>query len=120
MVNTEGGIDDEEFRVAAVVDRVNTTMEVWMGTTTACSQCHNHKFDPFTQKEFYQLFAFFNNTEDRGGSNEPTLQMPTPEQEAESSRLKDVIGEWQKAPPAARLAIGLTGQSGIQARLAAL
>ena len=60
MVNTEGGTDDEEFRIAAIVDRVNTTMTVWMGTTSACTQCHNHKFDPFKQKEFYQLFAFFN------------------------------------------------------------
>ena len=50
MVNTEGGIDDEEFRVAALIDRVNTTMEVWMGTTMGCAQCHNHKYDPFTQR----------------------------------------------------------------------
>jgi hypothetical protein len=120
MVNTEGGIDDEEFRVAAIVDRVNTTMEVWMGTTTACTQCHNHKFDPFTQKEFYQLFAFFNNTADRGGSNEPTLQLPTPEQEAKLDRLKDLIGQWQQVPKAARLAIGLSGQRAVQERIATL
>jgi mono/diheme cytochrome c family protein len=120
MVNTEGGIDDEEFRVAAVVDRVNTTMEVWMGTTTACTQCHNHKFDPFTQKEFYQLFAFFNNTADRGGSNEPTLQLPTPEQEAKLKALQDTISEWQKVPKVARLAIGLTGHRAIQERFAVL
>ena len=76
MTNTEGGVDDEEFRVAAVVDRVNTTLEVWMGTTMACAQCHNHKFDPFTQKEYYQLFAYFNNTRDGGCSVEPTLAVP--------------------------------------------
>src|SRR5260370_33510564 len=76
MVNTEGGVDDEEFRVAAVVDRVNTTMEVWLGTTMACAQCHNHKYDPFTQKEYYQLFAYFNNTQDSGRSVEPTLAVP--------------------------------------------
>lgn len=76
MVNTEGGTDDEEFRVAAIVDRVNTTMEVWMGTTMACVQCHNHKYDPFRQAEYYQLFAFFNSTEDRGRGNAPELPIP--------------------------------------------
>jgi hypothetical protein len=88
MVNTEGGTDDEEFRVAAVVDRVNTTMEVWMGTTLACAQCHNHKYDPFSQKEFYQLFAFFNGTEDRGRSNDPVLALPTPEQATRRARIR--------------------------------
>jgi mono/diheme cytochrome c family protein len=120
MVNTEGGIDDEEFRVAAVVDRVNTTMEVWMGTTIACAQCHNHKFDPFSQKEFYQLFAFFNNTEDRGGSNEPSLKMPTPEEEAKLKSLADVMAGWQKTPVAARVAFGLTGHRAVQESVAAL
>jgi hypothetical protein len=52
MVNSEGGTDDEEFRVAAIIDRVNTTMEVWMGTTMGCAQCHNHKYDPFLQAEY--------------------------------------------------------------------
>src|SRR5262249_1963171 len=60
MVNTEGGTDEEEFRAAAIVDRVNTTFGVWMGTTIGCAQCHNHKYDPFTQREYYQVFAFFN------------------------------------------------------------
>jgi mono/diheme cytochrome c family protein len=88
MVNTEGGTDDEEFRTAAVVDRVTTTMEVWMGTTMGCCQCHNHKFDPFTQQEFYRLFAFFNNTADHGGSNDPILEMPTPAESAVRARLR--------------------------------
>jgi hypothetical protein len=87
MVNTEGGTDDEEFRVAAIVDRVNTTMEVWMGTTMGCAQCHNHKYDPFTQAEYYRLFAFFNNTEDRGRSNEPILEMPTAAEVARQTRI---------------------------------
>ena len=81
MVNTEGGTDDEEFRVAAVVDRINTTMAVWMGTTMGCAQCHNHKFDPFTQKEYYGLYAFLNNTTDGGRSNAPEIPLPTPEEE---------------------------------------
>jgi mono/diheme cytochrome c family protein len=81
MTNTEGGTDDEEFRVAAIVDRVNTTMAVWMGTTIACCQCHNHKYDPFTQKEFYRLFAFFNSTEDRGRSVGPEILVPTADED---------------------------------------
>ena len=64
MTNDEGGTDDEEFRDAAVKDRVATTGQVWMGLTWGCAQCHNHKFDPLSQKEFYQLYAFFNQTED--------------------------------------------------------
>jgi hypothetical protein len=61
--NTEGGVNIEEVRHSGVVDRVNTTMQAWMGTSMACAQCHDHKYDPFKQKEYYQLFAIFNNTE---------------------------------------------------------
>lgn len=64
MTNDEGGTDNEEFRVAAVIDRVNTTWEVTMGTTLACVQCHSHPYDPFTLKDYYQFMAFFNNTRD--------------------------------------------------------
>jgi hypothetical protein len=88
LVNTEGGTDDEEFRVAAVVDRVNTTMSVWMGTTFACAQCHNHKFDPFSQKEYYQLFAFFNGTTDQGRGLEPQLAVPTDEEQERKAASK--------------------------------
>jgi uncharacterized protein DUF1553/uncharacterized protein DUF1549/cytochrome c len=100
IINTEGGIDDEEFRVAAVVDRVNTTLQVWMGSTLACAQCHDHKYDPFTQKEYFQLFAFFNNTADRGGSTAPELAVPTPAQaaiRAELTRLQAQLIEATKA-----------------------
>ena len=64
MTNTEGGTDDEEHRVAAVIDRVNTTFEVWQSTSAGCAQCHGHPFDPLRHEEYYQLFAFFNNTPD--------------------------------------------------------
>lgn len=64
MTNDEDGTDDEEFRVAAVIDRVNTTMEVWQGTTLACVQCHSHPYDPFRHEEYYGIYAFFNNTLD--------------------------------------------------------
>ncbi len=74
MNNDEGGTDNEEFRTAAVIDRVNTTWEVWMGTTMACVQCHSHPYDPFRQTEYYQFLAFFNNTADQDTPDEsPTL-----------------------------------------------
>jgi hypothetical protein len=60
--NVEAGSEPEETRVNQVFDRVNTTAAIWLGTTLECAQCHDHKYDPFTQKEYYQLFAFFNNT----------------------------------------------------------
>lgn len=62
-LNLEAGTDPEEDRVKQIVDRVNTTGTVWLGTSLACAQCHNHKYDPITAKEYYQLFAFFNQTE---------------------------------------------------------
>jgi hypothetical protein len=64
MTNTEGGVNAEEFRIKAVIDRVNTTVQVWLGTTLACAQCHDHPHDAFTQRDYFGLFAFFNNTED--------------------------------------------------------
>lgn len=70
--NTEGGSNAEEYRHASVVDRVNTTAQVWLGSTLACAQCHSHKYDPFSQKEYYQLFAVFNGTEDNNA--EPPTQ----------------------------------------------
>jgi hypothetical protein len=82
--NFEGGIDFEQYRVEAVADRVQTTGAVWMGLTLGCARCHDHKFDPITQKEFFQLFAFFNQAdevdreEDRKDFNKPFLELPTP------------------------------------------
>jgi len=64
MTNDEGGTDNEEFRTAAVLDRVNATWEGLMGTSFACVQCHSHPYDPFRQDEYYQFLAFFNNTRD--------------------------------------------------------
>ena len=69
QINQEGGIDVEQFRVESVVDRVGTTSTVWLGLTLACAQCHDHKFDPLSHKEYYQFFAFFNN------QSEPTLRV---------------------------------------------
>lgn len=64
LINQEGGTDNEQFRNEEVVDRVNTTGAVWMGLTVGCAQCHTHKFDPITQKEYFELFAFFNHGTD--------------------------------------------------------
>jgi mono/diheme cytochrome c family protein len=69
MINQEGGINPEQFRVEAIVDRVNTTGSVFLGLTIGCCQCHDHKFDPISQREYYQFFAFFNN------SDEPLLEL---------------------------------------------
>jgi hypothetical protein len=98
LTNSEGGTDDEEFRNVAVVDRVNTTMAVWMGTTMACAQCHTHKYDPISQHEYFQFFALLNNTADTDKKDEsPTLDVYTDEQrqqkrewEGEIERLKTV------------------------------
>ena len=66
--NGEGGIIPEEYAVEYVVDRVDTTSTVWLGVTLGCARCHDHKFDPFTQKEFYQMFAYFNQVPERGNA----------------------------------------------------
>ncbi len=71
LINQEGGIDVEQFRVDSIVDRVNTTGTVFLGLTVGCAQCHDHKYDPISQREYYQLYAFFNNVD------EPELEIAT-------------------------------------------
>ena len=89
LTNSEGGTQREEFRNAAVVDRVNTTMAVWMGTTMACAQCHNHKFDPISQREYFQLFAVLNNTQDADlNDEEPVLAIYSAEQRRQQTRAQ--------------------------------
>ncbi len=97
MTNTEGGTDDEEFRVAAVKDRANTTSQVWMGLTMGCAQCHSHKYDPITQREYYEFYSFFNQTEDTDQPDErPTLPLPTPEQQLRIESLTAEIEGLEK------------------------
>lgn len=92
VINSEGGIIPEEYRVEYVADRVHTAATILMGVSLSCARCHDHKFDPFTQREFYQFFAFFNNLNEQGeagrvGNAEPTIKAPTPEQSARQQAL---------------------------------
>src|SRR6266508_1166479 len=85
-INAEGGVVPEEYRVEYVVDRVDTTSTVFMGMTLGCARCHNHKYDPFTQKEYYQLTAYFNSIDEDGhsfdqGNSPPVMAAPTKEQQ---------------------------------------
>lgn len=81
LINEEGGTDPEQFRVEAVVDRVNTTGTVFLGLTVGCAQCHDHKYDPISQREYYQLFAYFNSTEfNAGDPAQPRIDVPSPDQ----------------------------------------
>jgi uncharacterized protein DUF1553/uncharacterized protein DUF1549/concanavalin A-like lectin/glucanase superfamily protein/cytochrome c len=94
--NSEGGIVPEEYAVEYVVDRVDTTATVFLGLTVACARCHNHKFDPITQKEFYQLFAYFNNVPEHGkfrrvGNSPPYIAAPLPAQDAQLKRLDEEL-----------------------------
>ena len=96
MTNTEGGTSREEFRTSAVKDRATTTSQVFMGLTMGCAQCHSHKFDPITQKEFYSFFAFFNQTEDNDQPNEtPTISFETEAQKQKRVALTADISALQ-------------------------
>ena len=77
QMNTEGGTDDEEYRLAAVLDRVSTTWQVWQASTFRCTQCHSHPYDPFTHEEYYKFVAFFNTSRDADiNSDAPLLNIP--------------------------------------------
>jgi hypothetical protein len=92
MTNTEGGTDDEEFRTAAVKDRVDTTWQVWLGLTMGCAKCHSHKYDPITMEEYYRFYAIFNQTADADRPDEnPVISAPTPEQAEQIRRIDEQI-----------------------------
>lgn len=105
MINSEGGRIAEESRVEYVVDRTDTMGTVWLGLTLGCARCHDHKYDPLTTRDYYGLYAYFNNLDEnatlRSGQQAPTLEAPTPEQARQRRRLRDKL-------------------SGLQAQLAAL
>jgi hypothetical protein len=105
MTNTEGGTDPEEYRVAAIKDRAITTMQVWMGLTMGCAQCHSHKYDPISQKDFYSFYAVFNQTADANrGDESPTTPAPTQYQLEKNRQLDAQIArlrkEFEKSTPA--------------------
>jgi mono/diheme cytochrome c family protein len=111
LTNNEGGTNDEEFRSVAIVDRVNTTLAVWMGVTMACAQCHTHKYDPFTQREYFQLYDILNQTQDADRRDEsPVLELYTAlqldQREHWERRAADI--EHQLAHPSADMVAGFT------------
>ncbi len=102
VTTSEGGSIADEYYVRYAVDRANTTATVWMGLTAGCAQCHDHKYDPITQKEYYQLYAYFNNiTENAMDGNRkdspPVVKLPTPEQKAQlaiyDAQITDLDGQ---------------------------
>ncbi len=107
LTNREGGVDTEEFRIAQVIDRTNAVGTTWLGLTVGCAQCHDHKFDPLTQREYYQLFAFFNSMKEEdihaplAGELGPYLQT-RPAYEAKRAALfadcglVDLEKEWER------------------------
>lgn len=120
-LNGEGGLIAEEWRVETVIDRVETTALTWLGLTAGCARCHDHKYDPLSQKEFYGLFAIFNNVPESGtltsnrsgGNSDPVIEVPTADQEArlvalnadlekavsdadrQAKRIPELMGAWE-------------------------
>jgi hypothetical protein len=120
--NVEAGTDQEEGRVNQVFDRVNTTATVWLGTTLECAQCHNHKYDPFTLKDYYRLFAFFNQSEQETAFTSPKamaalrftgpyLDLPLAGRGGRARRVHRAAGVARRAHrrPPARVAHGVRG-----------
>lgn len=106
--SAEGGIVPEEFRVEYVADRAETTSTVWLGLTMGCARCHDHKYDPISQRDFYRMFAFFNNVPEKGlvynwGNDEPLIKAPTAEQQLRLEQLDRRVAEldrrWQSLQP---------------------
>jgi hypothetical protein len=117
LTNKEGGVDPEEFRTKANVDRVSTTATVWLGLTLACAECHNHKYDPLTQRDFYSFFSFFNR------SMESEVSAPQPAEiaaydaakqayDAEYSRLTAALAQFERDQLPARFAEWETSLAG--------
>ncbi len=104
MINFEGGAIPEEYQNEYVVDRVEATSVVWLGMTMGCARCHDHKFDPIKQKDFYRFYAFFNTISEKGldgrrGNAQPIVQVPSPEQSREIARVSQAICAHEEAIP---------------------
>ncbi len=113
MINFEGGAIPDEYHTAYIIDRVNTTGTVWLGLTVGCAQCHDHKFDPITQRDYYSLFAFFHNVPENGldgskGNAAPMIPVPSSEQsgrlarlDAEATKIEKIMqGTWPEVDAA--------------------
>ena len=103
MTNDEGGADPDEYLAKYVVDRVSTTSQVWLGTTLGCAECHDHKFDPISTKEFYQFYAFFHSVPEKGldgtrvRNPAPVLKVPSPDQGSRLIRFLELIPPAEKS-----------------------
>jgi hypothetical protein len=105
MINFEGGAIPEEYHAAYLVDRVNTMGTVWLGLTVGCAQCHDHKYDPLTQKDYYRLVAFFNNVPEKGldgskGNAVPVLKLPDAKQQTMLKQLESRVSEAERTKEA--------------------
>ncbi|HEY3835259.1 MAG TPA: DUF1553 domain-containing protein [Bryobacteraceae bacterium] len=107
--SAEGGIVPEEFRVDYAADRTETTATVWMGLTVGCARCHDHKYDPIPQRDYYRMFAYFNSVPGNGfaynfGNDDPKIKAPNPEQQKKLAELSDKVAvtrdKWEKLQPA--------------------
>jgi mono/diheme cytochrome c family protein len=102
MTNDEGGADPDEYLAKYVVDRVSTTAQVWLGTTLGCAECHDHKYDPISTREFYQLYAFFHSVPEKGldgtrvRNPAPVLKVPSPDQGSRLIRFLELIPAAEK------------------------
>jgi hypothetical protein len=98
-INTEGGVVPEEWRIETVIDRVETTSQVWLGLTAGCARCHDHKYDPIKQSDFYSLFAYFNNVPETGSGVEmpvnhpPLMRAPTRAQRTQLTAFEAKLAE---------------------------
>ncbi|MEO8661914.1 MAG: DUF1553 domain-containing protein [Bryobacteraceae bacterium] len=104
MINFEGGAIPEEYQNEYMVDRIETTSNVWMSTTLGCAKCHDHKYDPIAQRDFYRFGAFFNNIPEKGldgqtGNAEPFLLLPDDKQEKRLAELKAAVAERNEKLP---------------------
>jgi len=109
MINFEGGAIAEEYQNEYVVDRVETTSVAFLGTTLGCARCHDHKYDPISQREFYRFYAFFNTIPEKGldgrkGNADPVLQLPTEAQAREQARVKEELAVAEKKLPEKEIA----------------
>lgn len=119
MTQNEGGTSDEEFRTAAIIDRVNTTMAVWMGTSMACAQCHTHKYDPITLKEYFQFYAILNQSADADKKDEsPVHEFLTPDAKRKRDEAQRELAaiEAKLANPSAAMLAGLDAWSKANAK----